>query len=74
MSQRHAMPTLLPAYGVEWSSAFEVTFICAGVPFNAFVRARNQQAATEEAKIELAIQCPDFDADAARLVRSVQTQ
>jgi hypothetical protein len=73
MSQRHAMPSLLPAYGIEWSNAYEVTFICAGVPFNALVRARNQQAATEEAKIELAIQCPDFDPEKARLVRSVQT-
>ena len=69
----NAMPTLLPAYGVEWTPGFHVTFICSGQPFNAFVRARNQQAATEEAKIELAIQCPDFEPESARLVRSIQT-
>lgn len=74
MHRRLAMPSLPTPYGIEWNPGFEVTFICSGRPFNACVRARNQQAATEEAKIELAIQCPDFDPDTARLVRSVQTQ
>ena len=52
---------------------WELTFICCGHDFKAFVRARNTEAATEEALIELAQHCPDFEPSESRLVRAVQT-
>lgn len=68
-----ALPSLPTLYGVETNPGFELTFVCSGRPFKSFVRARNQQAASHEALIELAAQCPDFEPENARLVRSVQT-
>lgn len=74
IARRFALPTLQPLPGVETNPGFELTFICAGHPYKAFVRARNMQAASEEALIELAQQCPDFDPSEARLTASIQTR
>lgn len=57
---RHMLPT------------WEVTFDCGARPYLAVVKARNSQAAAEEARLELAHQCPDFDAEGARVVSCKQ--
>jgi hypothetical protein len=64
---------LPPLYGVETLPGYDLTFSCAGRTFKAFVRARNVQAASHEAMIELAAQCPDFDPEDARLHSAAQT-
>jgi hypothetical protein len=74
MIRRLAMPTLAPLPGAATNPGFDLTFICAGHSYKAFVRARNTQAASEEALIELAQQCPDFDPENARLTSSIQTR
>lgn len=69
-----ATPTLPPVFGQEKLPFFALTFLTDTGPYNAYVKARNSQAATEEGIIELAAQFPDFDAASARLIRAVQTQ
>lgn len=72
--------TLPPLRGVEHSRlvdlppAFELTFLCEGKHFKALQRARNLEAASAEAMLELSYQCPDFNFREARLVRAVQVR
>ena len=72
---RLAMPKLprLSLYSDELQPGYQLTFLSDGRTFTAFVRARNQQAASHEAMCELASQCPDFDPDGARIVSVIQT-
>ena len=70
--KREVWPTLRTLFPAS-HPGFEMTFICNGRDFKAFVRARNQQAAAHEALIELAQQCPDFDPENARLSAAIQT-
>lgn len=51
---------------------FELTFSCSGREFKTIARARNSQAAAAEGLLELATQCPEFDAEDARLTAAVQ--
>lgn len=51
---------------------FELTYICNGRTFKSLATGRNAVAASYEGIIALADKCPDFDADAARLIASVQ--
>lgn len=75
MTRRNfAAPSLAPIHGQECLPYFSLTFLTDTGPYNAYVKARNARAATEEGIIELASKFPDFDAASARLVRSVQTQ
>ncbi len=53
---------------------FELTFRSGGQQFKALSRGRNAVAASHEALLELAHQCPDFDPETARLVAAVQTR
>ncbi len=53
---------------------FELTFTSSGRTFKAFVRARNAEAASNEAILELAHQCAEFEPERARLVAAVQTR
>lgn len=62
---RHAIPR-------DQLPGFELEFWCDGRPYRAFVRARNTQAAREEALCELAYRCHGFDAERATLVVSKQ--
>ncbi len=54
--------------------AFELTYWSEHCEFIAVVRARNEHAAAAEAVIELAVKCPDFDPDSARLARCVEVR
>lgn len=73
MRSRLALPRLHQE-GRYRMPGWELSFICSGHTFKAFVRAQNQHAASHEALLELAHQCPDFEPENARLVRSVQVQ
>lgn len=59
------LPPLIPR---DQLPSWQVDFDVNGRPYLAVVRARNSEAATEEARCELAVQCPDFDNDQARVV------
>ncbi len=72
MSARLALPSPCQE-GRARLPGWELSFICSGHTFKAFVRANNQQAATHEAIIELAQQCHEFEPDNARLVSVRQT-
>lgn len=74
---RKALPplqSLAPTGPQSLPPAFELTFICAGKTFKALQRGRNQSAAEAEAVLELATQCPDFDAESARLIAALQVR
>lgn len=66
------LPQLAPLLDARGFSKFELTFSCSGQDFKVQAQARNTQAAAHEGLIELAAQCPDFDAEDARLVACVQ--
>lgn len=72
---RLAMPKLprLSLHDDELQPGYQLTFMCDGRTFTAFVRARNHQAASHEALCELANQCPDFEPENARVVSVIQT-
>ena len=71
---RFTMPTLPALYGVDNNHpGFELTFLCSGHIFKAFVRARNVRAAAEEATIELAAAEAGFEPDNSRLISAIQT-
>lgn len=65
---------LQPTTPRESLPGFELEFWSDGKPFRAFVRARNVQAATAEALIELAYKCADFNHEGARLIASKEVR
>ncbi len=69
-----ALPPLQHLTPPEPLPAFELTFLSDGRAFKALIRARNAEAATHEALLELAHQCAEFVPETARLVAAVQTR
>lgn len=70
-------PTLPPLQHLPPSPhlrGFELTYLSDGREFIAVIRARNEHAAAAEAVIELAVKCPDFNPDSARLARCVEVR
>ena len=71
---RFTMPRLPALYGTDNNLlGFELSFLCSGHIYKAFVRARNVQSAAEEATIELAAAEAGFEPENARLISAIQT-